>query len=118
MQEFRRYCKTLKLKNDPQLIKEYKRIHASGEAWPEITQGMLGVGIRDMEIYIYNDTLFMIVDTIPEFDHEKAMQELANKPCQKECEAFVSRFQEAPFVSTAGKKWQPMKRIYKIERLA
>ena len=42
---FKRYCKTLQLENDPQLIEEYKKLHAMGAAWPEVTAGAKEVGI-------------------------------------------------------------------------
>ncbi|MFW5773989.1 MAG: L-rhamnose mutarotase [Tangfeifania sp.] len=115
MQEFKRYCKTLELENDPQLIEEYKNVHAPGAAWPEITQGMREVGITDMEIYLHENRLFMIMETIPDFDHDKAMQELAQKPRQKEWEAFVSRFQKTSANASADEKWKLMERIFKLE---
>lgn len=111
----KRLCKTLKLKDDPQLIEEYKKVHAPGAAWPEITQGMKDVGIIDMEIYISGSQLFMIMDTVSWFDHDKAMKELAGKPRQSEWEAFVSRFQQTSADTSAGEKWQLMERIYKLE---
>ena len=110
----KRFCKTLKLKDDPQLIEEYKKVHAPGAAWPEITQGMKDVGIIDMEIYISGSQLFMIMDTVSGFDHDKAMKELAGKPRQSEWEAFVSRFQQTSADTSAGEKWQLMERIYKL----
>lgn len=109
----KRFCKTLELKNDALLIEEYKKIHAPGAAWPEITQGMREVGILDMEIYICNNRLFMIMDTLPDFDHDRAMLELATKPRQTEWEAYVSRFQSTSGAS-AGEKWQLIERIFKI----
>ena len=75
----KRFCKTLTLEDDPQLIEDYKKVHAAGAAWPEITQGMIDVGIVDMEIYLAGTRLFMIMDTVPDFDHEAAMTELAKK---------------------------------------
>lgn len=112
---FKRFCKTLVLKDDDQLIQDYKKVHAPGAAWPEITRGMKEVGILDMEIYIYGTRLFMIMDTVPEFDHEKAMAELARKPRQNEWEAYVSRFQQTSAEATADEKWQLMERIYKLD---
>lgn len=112
---FNRYCKTLSLKDDAQLIEDYKKVHAPGTAWPEITRGMREVGIIDMEIYIYGNRLFMIMDTITDFDHDKAMTELAQKPRQSEWEAYVSRFQQTSAEATADEKWQLMKRIYKMD---
>ena len=112
---FKRYCKTLKLKNDSQLIEEYKKVHAPGAVWPEITQGMKEVGILDMEIYLFDHTLFMIMDTVLDFDHEKDMATLAKKPRQSEWEAFVSKFQQSNAADSADEKWQLMERIYKLD---
>jgi L-rhamnose mutarotase len=113
---FKRYCKTLSLKDDPQLIEDYKKVHAPGCAWPEITQGMREVGIIDMEIYILGSRLFMIMDTNADFDHDQAMVELAIKPRQSEWEAYVSRFQNSTAEATADEKWQLMERIYKMDK--
>ena len=112
---YKRYCKTLSLKDDAQLIEDYKRVHSRGTAWPEITQGMREVGIIDMEIYIFGNRLFMIMDTVDDFDHDKAMTELARKPRQNEWEAYVSRFQQTSAEATADEKWQLMERIYKMD---
>jgi len=113
---FKRYCKTLKLENNQDLIAEYKKVHALGAAWPEITQGMKDVGIIDMEIYIAGTQLFMIMDTIADFDHDKAMAELATLPRQSEWEAYVSRFQKTSTDASADEKWQLLERIYEMEQ--
>ncbi|MFC2112324.1 L-rhamnose mutarotase [Bacteroidota bacterium] len=112
--EYKRYCKTLTLEDDPQLIEDYKKVHAKGAAWPEITQGMIDVGILDMEIYLTGTRLFMIMDTVPDFNHDKAMEELATKPRQSEWEAYVSRFQRTSAEASADEKWQLVERIYKL----
>lgn len=114
--KLKRFCKTLSLKDDNQLIEDYKKVHAPGAAWSEITQGMLEVGIIDMEIYIFGTRLFMIMDTVADFDHDKAMTELATKPRQSEWEAYVSRFQQSSAEATADEKWQLMERIYKMDK--
>jgi L-rhamnose mutarotase len=114
--KYKRYCKALKLEDDPQLIEAYKKVHAPGAAWPEITQGMREVGIVDMEIYLLGNQLFMIMDTVPDFDHDSAMKELARKPRQVEWEAYVSRFQKSSSEASAGEKWQLMERIYKLDK--
>ncbi|HEX3008985.1 MAG TPA: L-rhamnose mutarotase [Bacteroidales bacterium] len=111
---FKRYCKTLELRDDEQLIAAYKKVHSKGNVWPEITQGMREVGILDMEIYLLGTKLFMIMDTVADFDHDKAMAALANKPRQSEWEAYVSKFQETTAEAKADEKWQLMERIYKL----
>ena len=112
---YKRFCKTLELKHNPELIEEYKRIHAKSNVWPEVTEGMKEVGIVDMEIYLMETRLFMIMDTVPDFDHAKAMAELSTKPRQSEWEAFVSRFQISENDMPATEKWELVERIYKLD---
>jgi L-rhamnose mutarotase len=112
--EFKRYCKTLELQDDKELIDAYKLAHAKGNVWQEIDQGMKEIGILDMEIYIFGKKLFMIMDTVPDFNHDEAMKVLATKPRQGEWEAYMARFQNASENATADEKWQLMERIYKI----
>ena len=111
---YKRYCKTLSLEDDPQLIEDYKKVHAPGAVWAEITQGMKDVGILDMEIYIHGTRLFMIMDTVPEFDHERDMAKLATLPRQSEWETYVSRFQQTSAEASADEKWQVIERIFKL----
>lgn len=113
---FKRYCKTLRLENDPALIEEYKKAHAMGAVWPEIGRGMKDVGIIDMEIYIAGTQLFMIMDTVADFDHDKAMAKLATLPRQAEWEAHVSKFQQTSADATADEKWQLLERIYELDQ--
>lgn len=112
---YKRYCKTLTLRDDQDLITEYKMVHAPGAVWPEITQGMIDVGIIDMEIYIAGNQLFMIMDTVPDFDHDQAMAALAKKPRQAEWEKYVSKFQNTADDASADEKWTLIERIYKLE---
>ncbi|MDR7210698.1 L-rhamnose mutarotase [Flavobacterium piscis] len=106
----------MELRNNLELIEAYKKAHAKGAAWPEITQGMKEVGIIDMEIYLLGTKLFMIMDTIADFDHDKAMSELTLKPRQSEWEAHMSQFQDSSAEATADQKWQLMEQIYKMEK--
>ncbi len=113
---FKRYCKTLKLHDDPELIEKYKKAHGIGMVWSEIKQGMKEVGILDMEIYIHGTTLFMIMDTVGDFDHEKAFIELTKKPRQAEWEAHMSQFQVSSKDASADEKWQLMERIFELDQ--
>ncbi|TVT43366.1 L-rhamnose mutarotase [Hymenobacter setariae] len=111
---FKRYCKGLSLQADAELLATYRRLHAPGAAWPEITQGMREVGILDMEIYLTGSQAFMIMDTVPDFDHDQAMQALATKPRQAEWEALMASYQQTSPDATAAEKWQLLERIYKL----
>lgn len=108
----KRYCQTLKLKEDQQLIREY--IQAHREVWPEIKAGIREVGILDMEIYIHGYTLFMIVETTDDFDWFKDNARLATLPRQAEWEAYVARFQQTDPTATSSEKWTLMEQIFKL----
>ena len=69
----KRYCQTMDLKNDPELIAKYKEAHDRYHSWPEIREGIKSVGILEMEIYILDNHLFMIVETPVDFDWDSAM---------------------------------------------
>lgn len=114
--KFKRYCKTLRLEDDPELIEKYKKAHGIGKVWPEISQGMREVGIIDMEIYIHENIMFMIMDTIHDFDHQKAFKALATKPRQSEWEAHMSQFQKTSADASADEKWQLMERIFELDQ--
>jgi len=112
---YKRYCKILKLQNSKELINKYIEVHKSENIWPEIPEGIKEVGIIDMEIWLHGNLAFMIMDTVPDFDHDKAMKKLASLPKQKEWEEFVSQFQLAGDKAATPEKWQSIERIFKLK---
>jgi len=64
--------------------------------------------------FLSGTRLFMIMDTVPDFDHDTAMAELATKLRQSEWEAYVSKFQRTSSTDSADEKWQVIERIFKI----
>jgi Domain of unknown function (DUF718). len=112
--KYKRYCKVLKLQDNPELIKKYIDVHRPGAVWPEIGKGIREVGIIDMEIYLHGNMAFMIMDTVPDFDHEKAMKKLGSLPRQKEWEEYVSQFQQAGSKADTPEKWEITERIFML----
>jgi L-rhamnose mutarotase len=112
--DFNRYCLTLDLKDNPELIKEYRYWHEGNHIWPEIPKGIREVGITDMEIYLLGTRLFMIMETKPDFDFDKQMGKLSDLPRQKEWEAFVSKYQRTSADAKSSEKWKLMERIFKL----
>jgi len=110
----KRYCQTLDLKDDPELIAEYVKRHSETEAWPEIHNGIREVGILEMEIYILGTRLFMIVETPPDFDWNSAMKKLASLPLQAEWEEYMSIFQVSEPGATSAEKWKLMDRMFHL----
>ena len=110
----KRYCQTLDLKDDPDLIAEYRKRHSEAEAWPEIRNGIKEVGILEMEIYILGTRLFMIVETPLDFDWDSAMNKLAALPLQAEWEEYMSIFQVSEPGASSAEKWKLMDRMFHL----
>jgi len=104
----KRYCQTLTLVDDEALIAKYVEAHA--HVWPEVIQGQREVGILDMQIYRRGRSLFMIMDTVDDF--ERDMARLATLPRQAEWEAYVAQFQGFVADARSDEKWQRMERIF------
>ena len=106
----KRYCQTLTLVDDEAMIAKYIKAHA--HVWPEIIQGQREVGILDMQIYRIGRNLFMIMDTVDDFDFVRDMARLATLPRQAEWEAYVSQFQGENSDARSDEKWQMMDKIF------
>ena len=106
----KRYCQTLTLVDDEELIAKYVEAHA--HVWPEIIAGQREVGIVDMQIYRRGRSLFMIMDTADDFDFDRDMARLAGLPRQAEWEAYVAQFQGCTADASSADKWQLMERIF------
>ena len=112
--KFKRFCKVLQLESDPELIEEYKLRHSA--VWPEIIEGLKKVGVLDMEIYLHGNMLFMIMDTVPEFDDTEAMGRLAGLPRQAEWESEMSTYQKTSPEASASEKWQLIERVFDLNQ--
>lgn len=106
----KRYCQCLQLVDDEEMITQYVEAHAN--VWPEIIEGQRKVGILDIQIYRKGRSLFMIMDTIDDFDFDRDMARLATLPRQAEWEAYVSQFQGCSANARSDEKWQLMQRIF------
>lgn len=111
----KRYCLTVDLKDDPELISEYDSWHC--EVWEEIKQNILASGIIEMEIYRLGNRLFMIIETEDNFSFErKAAMDAANSKVQ-EWETMMGRLLQPLKNSKSGEKWVLMKKIYQLSDL-
>lgn len=110
----KRYVQTLDLRDDPEMIREYRKWHSEEFHWKEIREGIKAVGILEMEIYILGTRLVMIVDAPEDFDWTEAMNRLATLPRQAEWEAFVAKLQGCRADARSDEKWQMMERMFRL----
>ena len=108
----KRYCLTLDLVNDEELIKEYEQYHV--KIWPEIEESIKSSGILKMQIYRLHTRMFMIIDAEDNFSFsDKAVADIAN-PKVQEWENLMWKYQEALPQAKPGEKWLLMDKIFEI----
>ena len=108
----KRYCLTLDLKDDAQLIAEYEEYHRN--VWPEIKKSIVESGITSMEIYRFDNRLFMIMETDDSFTFErKAVMDATNQKVQG-WEILMWKFQQPLENAKPGEKWVLMDRIFEL----
>jgi L-rhamnose mutarotase len=109
----RRFCLALDLKDDPALIAEYKKYHE--KIWPEITESLKDSGIEDLEIYLLDKRIFMIMEVNESFSFEKKAKADQQNPRVQAWEQLMWKFQQALAEAKPGEKWLRMERIFKLK---
>jgi L-rhamnose mutarotase len=108
----KRYCLTLDLKNDPELIREYEEHHR--KIWPEIVDSIKGSGIIGMEIYRLGTRLLMVMEVNDDFSFEKkAKADSINEKVQ-EWEQLMWDYQQPLPGAAKGEKWILMNKIFDL----
>lgn len=109
-----RIVQMLQLKQDPELIRQYRYFHSREGIWPEILAGIKGSGVVSMDIYLLDHYLCMIVEIPADVSWAEVMDKMAKAPRQAEWEAFVAQFQRAASHARSDEKWQPMEHIFHL----
>lgn len=108
----KKYALTLELKNDQQLIKEYEAHHQ--RVWPEIIKSIASSGILEMEIYRWENRLFMSISASEGFSFDKkARADLANEKVQA-WEELMWKYQQGLPGAAQGEKWVLMKKNFEL----
>ena len=108
----RRYCLTLDLKDDPELIAEYRRYHEN--IWPEIAKSIADSGVEDMEIYLLGTRMFMIMRVNEQFSFAAKGEADRSNPKVQEWEQLMWKFQKPLPQAKPGEKWLLMERIFTL----
>ena len=109
----KKYCLALDLKNDPDLIQEYKQFHQN--VWPEIIESITSSGIKNLDIYSVQDRLFMIIEAEDSFSFEEKSKLDTSNPKVQEWEELMWKFQNALPGAQPGEKWMLMDKIFELK---
>jgi len=107
-----KYCFSLDLKEDPNLITEYKKYHE--KIWPEITESIKSAGIEKLDIYLVGNRLFMIMEVNNSFSFEKKTRMDTDNPKVQEWEKLMWKYQQKLPWAKEGEKWMLMDKIFEL----
>jgi L-rhamnose mutarotase len=108
----KRLCLALDLIDDPTLISAYEYYHRSDVIGPEILAGNKAVGILSMDIYRTGNRLFMIMETIADFDLQRDFTKLRTLPRQKEWSELMLTYQQPIPTAKHYEHWVEMKQLF------
>jgi L-rhamnose mutarotase len=107
-----RHCLTLDLKDEPDLIAEYRRYHET--VWSGVLKSLRDSGVVDAEIYLRGTRLVMLLEVDASFSFEAKAAADATNPVVQKWERLMWRFQQALPDAPPGEKWQRMERIFRL----
>lgn len=108
----KKYALLLDLKDDPQLISEYEKYHQNVP--DEIVKSIKDSGILSLDIYRWENRLFMLLETEDDFSFERKRQMDESNPHVQRWEELMWNYQQALPGVNPGEKWQLMQRICEI----
>ena len=108
----KKFCLALDLVDDEKLIAEYEKYHQN--IWPEIKQSILDSGISNMEIYLVQNRLMMIIEADENFSFEAKNEVDRSNPKIQEWEELMWKFQQQLPNSKPGEKWKLMDKIFSL----
>lgn len=104
---------TVDLQDDPATIAAYTAHHR--RVWPEVLESLRRAGIGQMEIYLLDRRLVMIVETdSPDFRRAFASH-VASHPRVAEWESLMKSMQAPVPGGTDGDWWAEMRPIFRLK---
>ena len=108
------FAMALDLRDDPEVIAEYKRYHR--EVWPEVISGLRSVGILKMKIFLKGTRMFMYVETEDSFDPATDFQAYTEaSPRARELDELMRGFQVQVPGAKEGVWWASMEEAFDID---
>jgi L-rhamnose mutarotase len=108
------YCLALDLKDDPDLIAEYRRYHQPHHFWPELLASIRRQGIVNEEIFLLGTRMVMVLRTVDDFSFEAKAAADESDPTIWAWEELMWKYQKAVPHAKPGEKWVLMEKIFEL----
>lgn len=108
------FAYTLHLKDDPELIAQYKNYHRC--VWPEVERMQRKLGVRKIRIFLSGRVLFLYIEAEDHYDPAAAAIEYGKDPKVAEWEHLMqTKFQEQLPDAESEEWWVSMEPIYTLD---
>ena len=105
---------TINLREDPQIIEEYKEYHRA--VWPEVEQALKTVGVTSMKIFLLGRRLFIYIETTDNFVVDRDFSKyLEQHPKCAEWDAYMRTYQEKLPEAIEDEWWATMEQVYELK---
>jgi L-rhamnose mutarotase len=108
-----RYVLTVDLKDDPAAIATYREYHR--QVWPEVLASLRTAGIREMEIFLLERRLVMIVETDGRDIRQCFALHHDSHPRVIEWETLMTSLQVPPPGASFGDGWTLMTPVFRLD---
>jgi L-rhamnose mutarotase len=108
-----RYVLTVDLKDDPAAIATYKAYHQ--RVWPEVLASLRNAGIHEMEIFLLERRLVMVVETDGRDIRQCFALHHDSHPRVIEWETLMKSLQVPPPGAAPGEAWTVMTRVFRVD---
>lgn len=108
----KRFGLTLLLRDDAEVIAEYRRYHAN--VWPEVLAELRSVGIERMYIYLLGRRLFQFIETADSFDPVRDLPRLNANPRYAEWDHLMRTMQQRVDEAGPDDWWSPMEEVFDL----
>jgi len=106
---------TLNLKNDSEVIRQYREYHKN--VWPEVENSLRSVGILNMRIYLLGCRMVNVIETNDDFDPTRDFARyIEGKPEVEKWDGMMAEFQEKVPEAKEGEWWALMEKVYDLNK--
>mgnify|MGYP001135806426 CR=1 FL=1 len=107
------YAMALDLIDASEVIEEYKKFHKN--VWPEVKQGLLDIGIKEMKIFLSGNRLFMFLRTAADFDLAQDFHSYTeSSPRAREWDELMRGYQKKVPAAASEEWWSPMEEVFDL----
>ena len=105
------YGLTINLRDDPEVIAQYKAYHR--DVWPEVLEQARNLGILKTRIFLIGRRLFMYIETEDGFDFGRAFSAPGGAAARlRAWDDLMRGFQEPAPEAPAGEWWAQMELVH------